>query len=239
MPKNTLIVAHRGISSLYPENTLIAFRKAMELGADFIELDIQASRDGELVVIHDSMLDRTTEGKGNVCQYSLKEIKKYSAGKWFSPSFEKEKVPTLQEVFELTKKQIKLRIEIKQPGIEKKLLDLIQRYEMTDQVVCGSFFFESITQIRRLNPFIPVTFIASFLEREYIKELLAKNINMIDMIFCNLTPDLLKDCHSYGFAIDVWTVNEEKELQKALNMGIAAITTNYPQRLKKLLEGQE
>ena len=235
--KSTLIVAHRGLSSLYPENTLIAFEKAMELGIDFIELDVHATSDGELVVIHDDTLDRTTNGKGEISHLTLSEIKKYSAGKWFSPSFRKEKVLTLKEVFELTKGKVKLWIEIKKLGIEKKLVDLIQRHDMIDNVICGSFFLENVAKIKKLNPSIPAVFITSFLELKQIKNLLIKNINMIDIEFCNLTPDILKNCHGYGFAVGVWTVDKEKELRKALRMGVAAITTNYPQILKKLVEG--
>ena len=138
--KSTLIIAHRGLSSLYPENTLVAFRKAIELGVDFIELDVRLSCDGELIVIHDDTFNRTTDGDGKVCELTLSEIKKYSAGKWFSTSFKKERVPTLKEVFELIKKRTKLLIEIKQPGIEKKLVNLIQQYDMTDNVICGSFY---------------------------------------------------------------------------------------------------
>ena len=100
--KSTLIVAHRGLSSLYPENTLIAFDKAAKLGVDFIELDVQSTSDGEIVVFHDYTLDRTTEGSGKVSQHTLNQIKGYSAGKWFSPAFKKEKVPTLKETFKLS-----------------------------------------------------------------------------------------------------------------------------------------
>ena len=233
--KSTLIVAHRGLSSLYPENTLISFKEAVRLGVDMIELDVHQTKDKKLVVIHDDILDRTTEGHGRVCELTLSEIKKYSAGKWFSTSFKKERVPTLKEVFELIKKRTKLLIEIKQPGIEKKLVNLIQQYDMTDNVICGSFYLKSVAKVKKLNPSIPVAFITGSLKVEQIKDLLIRNINMIDIEFHNLTLDLLRKCHSYGFVVNAWNIDEEKDMKKFLEIGVDAICTNYPQRLKMLM----
>ncbi len=159
--KSTLIVAHRGLSSLYPENTLISFKKAVELGVDMIELDVHCTKDRELVVIHDSSINRTTDGKGKVNQLTLRELRKYSAGRWFSEEFEEERIPTLQEVFELVDKKTKLQIEIKQPGIEKSLIDLVEEYEILNNVLCGSFNLKSIIEVRKLNPLIPTLFITS------------------------------------------------------------------------------
>ena len=236
--KNTLIVAHRGISSLYPENTLIAFKEAMKLGVDMIELDVHQTRDGKLVVIHDDSLDRTTNGKGKVNQITLKEIKKHSAGKWFSKKFEKEKIPLLGEVFEMVKnKKIKLLIEIKQVGVEKSLLNLIKRYKIFDNVICGSFYLESIVRIRKLSPAIPTAFITDSLNLERMKKtLLREGINIVAINFSNLSSSLLKSYHASGFVVDAWTIDDRGDMKKNLDMGLEMITTNYPQRLKKLLK---
>jgi len=235
--KSTLIVAHRGLSSLYPENTLISFKKAVELGVDMIELDVHWTKDRELVVIHDSSINRTTDGKGKVNQLTLKELREYSAGRWFSEEFEEEKIPTLQEVFELVDKKTKLQIEIKQPGIEKSLIDLIEEHKILNNVLCGSFNLKSIIEVRKLNPLIPTLFITSSFDLEKMKKvLLTEGINMVAIDFNGLSLSLLRACHSYGFVVDAWTVNEEKKMKEFLEMGVDLITTNYAQRLKKLLE---
>ena len=235
--KSTLIVAHRGISSLYPENTLISFQKAVELGVDMIELDIHRTKDGELVVIHDDSINRTTDGKGKVNRLTLEELKAYSAGRCFSKEFEGERIPTLQEVFELVDKRTKLQIEIKQPGIEKSLIDLVEKYEMLSNVICGSFYPESIIEVRKLNPSIPTLFITGSFDLDKMKKILStEGINMVAIGFKHLSLSLLKACHSYGFVIDAWTVNEEKDMREFIEMGMDIITTNYPQRLKKILE---
>ncbi|RKY76892.1 glycerophosphodiester phosphodiesterase [candidate division KSB1 bacterium] len=236
--KSTLIVAHRGMSSLYPENTLVSFKKALELGVDMIELDVHRTKDKELVVIHDNSVDRTTNGKGKVDQLTLQELKKYSAGSWFSQQFEEERIPTLGEVFELVNKKTKLQIEIKQSGIEDVLVNFVEKYDMVNNVVCSSFNLRSIIKVRKLNPLIPTLFIArSFNLNKMKKVLLTEGINMVAIEFRHLSLSLLKACHSCGFVVDAWTIDEERDMVKFLEMGVGLITTNYPQRLKKILGG--
>ncbi len=236
MINSEVIIAHRGFSSLYPENTLISFRKALDTGVDFIELDIRLSSDNEIIVIHDETIDRTTDGKGRVDQLTLDQIRKYSAGKWFSESFSKEKVPTLIEVFELIGKKTKLMIEIKQPGIEDRLINLIECYDMTGNIICISYFLESVAEIKRLNPSIPIGIIKNCFDPGMLKDYLRANINMILTDYYQLIPNLLKICYINGLTLDVGTLNKEEDLKKALDMKLPIITTDYPQLLKKILE---
>ena len=128
------IVAHRGASAYAPENTLAAFRKAIELGADVLELDVHQSIDNQLVVIHDGTVDRTTSGKGTVKDCTVAALKQLDAGSWFSPQFSGERIPTLEEVFGSTPDSINLLIELKAgsdeyPGIEGRLVDMIHRWK--------------------------------------------------------------------------------------------------------------
>ncbi len=235
--KSILITAHRGLSSLYPENTLISFKEAAKLGVDLIELDVRQTKDRKLVIIHDDSIDRTTEGKGKVCQLTLKEIKRYSAGRWFSKKFKEERIPTLSEAFEVIEKRAKILIEIKEPGIEEGLINLIKRYPIANNAICGSFYLESIIRIRKLQPSIPTAFITNSLNLERMKKpLLREGINIVAIDFNHLSLPLLKNCHSYGFVVNAWTINEEKDMKKFLKMGIDIITSNYPQRLKRLLK---
>lgn len=229
-------IAHRGLSSLYPENTLIAFSNALEVGVDFIELDIRLSQDKEIVVIHDETIERTTDGNGRVDKLTFKQIRKHSAGRWFSESFADERVPSLIEVIELVDKKAGLMIEIKEPGLERRLMDLVERHSLTGNIICISYFLESVAEIRRLNPYTPVGIIKDCVDPILFKDYLKANINMISTDFFQWTPDLLKVCYKSGFTVGVGTVNEKEDLMKALEMRLPIITTDYPQRLKELLE---
>lgn len=123
-----MVIAHRGFSGQAPENTLASFQKAVELGSDMIELDVRFSKDGQVVVIHDDTIDRTTNGRGKVADYTLKELKQFDAGSWFAPQFSGERIPTLKEVLELVKGKVLVNIEIKDesPG-QYKITDLAER----------------------------------------------------------------------------------------------------------------
>lgn len=232
--KDVLIIAHRGVSSLYPENTLLSFVKAQELGVDMIETDVHQTKDKELVVIHDRSLTRTTDGKGEIDRLSLKEVRSYSAGKWFSKKFESEKVPTLREVFATVGKKTRLRLEIKQAGIEKNLLSVIEQHNLINHVVCSSFNLETLAKIKKMKPLIPVAFICSNFNPTLIGELLRKNINMLDIEYSTLSLPLVKFCHSYGFVVTAWTIDRAREAKTIAGMGVEAICTNFPQLLKTL-----
>ena len=142
-----LVVAHRGFSGAAPENTLAAFRKAIEAGSDMIELDIQLSKDGKIVVIHDETLERTTDGQGRVADRTFPEIRKLDAGSWFGSQFSGEKIPTLQEVLELAKGKVLVNIEIKNPAhgqypiteLADQGLEAVKKAGMLNRVIFSSF----------------------------------------------------------------------------------------------------
>ncbi|MEE8523355.1 MAG: glycerophosphodiester phosphodiesterase family protein, partial [Thermoanaerobaculia bacterium] len=141
------VIAHRGFSGVAPENTLVAIRKAIDVGADMAEIDVLLSRDRHVVVIHDDTLDRTTDGKGPVEDLSLEELRRLDAGSWFSAEFAGERMPTLAEVLDLVRGRILLNVEIKseavtreiEGGIVDRVLRLIAEREMGDQVILSSF----------------------------------------------------------------------------------------------------
>ena len=162
-----LVIAHRGFSSQAPENTLVAFRKAVELGCDMIELDIQFSKDKEVVVIHDDTLERTTNGKERLIDFTLADIKKLDAGSWVGPQFSGEKVPTLKEVLQQSKGKIPVNIEIKHPKdgqynieeLAEKAVKEVKDAGMLSQVNFFSFNPYSLQKVRRIEPKAWVTFI--------------------------------------------------------------------------------
>ncbi len=237
----SLNIAHRGASSLAPENTMTAFRKAAELGADGLELDVQFSKDGKLVVIHDELLNRTTNGKGLVKDYTLAELKELDAGSWFSPEFANETIPTLEEV--LAEFQgMHINIEIKSgvilyPGIEKAVLDLVSKYKLEDKILISSFNHYSLVECKKINPEVPIgiLYMAGLYEPwDYAKKLGCYSIHPL---FYGVQPEIIKGCKENGLAIYTWTVDNPKHMAALNEGGVEAIITNRPQDLKEILTG--
>ena len=238
---HSLNIAHRGASSLAPENTMTAFRKAAALGVDGLELDVHFSKDGKLVVIHDELLNRTTNGKGLVKDHTLAELKELDAGSWFSPEFAKEPIPTLEEV--LTEFQgMHINIEIKSgvilyPGIEKAVLDLVSKYKMEEKILLSSFNHYSLIECKNINPEVPtgILYMAGLYEPwNYAKKLGCYSIHPF---FYGVQPEIIKGCKENGLAIYAWPVDEPKYMAALNKGGVEAIITNRPQDLKELLTG--
>jgi len=230
--KNTIVVAHRGLSCLYPENTLISFRKAMEIGVDIIELDVRETKDGKIVVIHDEKVDRTTNGTGYVEELRLDMIRKLDAGEW-KGAFKDVKVPTLEETLEILDKKTKLLIEIKQADV-KKIIDIVRKKSVEEKVIIGSFHLKYLIETRKLFPSLPTAFITSKIP-DNIYKLLRWGIQMINIEYHTLTDEIFKTFTEKGFVVNAWTVDRRKDMEKLISVGIPLITTNYPDILKKVI----
>ncbi|MEW6233187.1 MAG: glycerophosphodiester phosphodiesterase family protein [Chloroflexota bacterium] len=246
-----LIVAHRGGAALAPENTLAAFENALRIGVDMVELDVHLSLDGAVVVMHDSDLSRTTDGKGRVGELPLDELLRLNAAATFrGPSFGSQAVPTLADVLRLVKDKAGAQIEIKTvdgkryPGIEEKVLAKVAEYGMTDNVVIISFDFETIKTARALNPRVATGALAS---REYfLRRPLERPEKIMEDIF-SLKADyfmpqysyasdaLVQAAHKTGIKVGVWTVNDETAMAKMRDLGVDAITSDRPDLLKEVL----
>jgi glycerophosphoryl diester phosphodiesterase len=238
---DTLNIAHRGANSLAPENTLAAFRKAVELGSDGFELDVQFSRDGKLVVIHDEKVDRTTNGKGLVKDLTLAELKDLDAGSWFGPEFGKEKIPTLDEVLgEFQGVDLHINIEIKSgivlyPGIEKAVVTRVKDSKREESVLISSFNHYSLVACRQLNPEIRIgiLYMAGLYEPwNYAKSL---GCYAIHPLFYGIQPEIIMGCKKAGLAIYAWTVNDPLYMAALAQGGVDAIITDRPQDLKIVL----
>lgn len=238
----TLTIAHRGASSLAPENTLAAFRKSLELGSDGFELDVQFSKDGKLVVIHDEKVDRTTNGKGLVKDFTLAELKELNAGSWFGPEFAGEKIPALDEVLgEFQGSDIQINIEIKSgiilyPGIEKAVVSQVRERKRENSVIISSFNHYSLVACRQLNPEIPVGIL--YMAGLYEPWNYARNLGCysIHPLFYGLHPEIIRGCQENGLAIYAWTVNEPFYMSALARGGVNAIITDRPQDLINLLQ---
>lgn len=240
------IIGHRGAPVKAPENTMASFKTALEMGVDGIETDVQMTLDGHLVLCHDELLNRTTNGSGLIKDHTLAQLKELSAGVWFGESFKYEKIPTLDELLDLlADKNVFINIEIKSgvvlyPNIEKKVIDMIHDYRMEDRVILSSFNHYSLLECKKIDKSIKtgMLYMAGFVEPwEYAKKIGA---DALHPLFYNIRPELMEGIKKSGLSVNPFTVNGEREMRYMISMGVDGIITDYPDRLlmiKKELEG--
>ncbi len=250
-----LVVAHRGGSGLWPENTLLAFRESAALGADALEMDVHSTRDDVLVALHDDSVDRTTNGEGAIRHLTLAEAQALDAGyQWTADDGasypyrgEGAQVPTLEEVFQALPEQ-RLNIEIKQrdPPITEPLCRLIREHDMENWVLIASFDPGTMTDFRNECPGVATSATASEI-RSFLTmyTVLLGNLyrgvaeafevppRLRDMAI--VTPDFVERSHNHNIRVLVWTVNEEDEMKRFLDLGVDGILTDYPDRLMSLV----
>lgn len=231
-----LIIAHRGASGCAPENTMAAFEEALKMGAEGIELDVHMTKDGEVVVIHDHTIDRTSDGKGMVGGFSLEEIRGFDFGAWFDPKFEGARIPTLGEVFELLRDwDGLLNIEIKSgpifyPGIEEKLVHMVRDYDFPGRIIFSSFNHYSLRDIKVMDPNMEIglLYMAGLVEPwKYAKDLGAEALHPL---YYNVIPELVAGCKENGVKLNPFTIDDEKEIEMIMRAGVDGIITNYPDR---------
>jgi glycerophosphoryl diester phosphodiesterase len=240
----TYIFAHRGSSKDCPENTMAAFKKAYQDGADGIELDVQLSKDGIPVIIHDEKLDRTTNKKGNVFSYTYNELTKADAGSWFSKTFAGEPVPSLQELLEwIAPLPMLLNIELKNniieyDGLEEKVLQLLRRYGMEERTVISSFNHYSLVKIRKMNSYIetaPLYSSGIFEPWEYVKAVCSQSAHPH---YKSLHPYIMEGFKQNNIPVRPYTVNSPKWMSYFFEWGTQAIITDYPIQAKEVYSGK-
>lgn len=236
------VIAHRGASGIAPENTIIAFKKAIEMGSDAIETDVQMTKDGHLVLIHDEKLERTTNGTGWVKDYTLSELQSLDAGRWFSRSFAGEPIPTVDELLDLIyNTKLWVNIEIKMgfvlyPGIEEKLVEKVREYQLQDRVIISSFNHYSIDLIKKIDPNMETAVLYSeglYEPWNYAERLGARFLHPSKGV---LSREIVMGAHSKGIKVHPYTINDEKGMLKYIKMGVDGIITNFPDKLISILE---
>lgn len=240
------IFAHRGYSGKYPENTMIAFKKALECGVDGIELDVQLTKDGEVVIIHDETIDRTTTGKGFVVDYTYEELEKFDASfKFKDLGFNK--IPTLREYFQLVKDyDIVTNVELKTGineylGIEEKVWELIKEYNLEEKVIISSFNHFSVMRMKKIAPQLKYGFLSEDWIIDAGKYTHSHGVQCYHPRFNNLVPNVIKELKKYNLEINTWTVNLEEDMRYLYSNNIDVIITNYPelaQEIKKEYQGE-
>ncbi len=239
-----LNLAHRGARMQAPENTLPAFRLAAELGADGIELDVQLSKDGALVIMHDFNVDKTTNGHGPVASMTLTELKALDAGSHFSAEFAGTPIPTLQEVFSALGPVLLINVELKSMvlkdnGLEAEVIRVIEDFGLQDRVLLSSFNPFSLMRAYRINPKIKRGLLWATDLPFYLRWLWFKSLTHRDMFHPQwdaTTPQMVQKEHALGHLVNVWTCNEPEGMRKMLALGVDAIMTDYPDRLRQVLD---
>jgi glycerophosphoryl diester phosphodiesterase len=241
-----MVIAHRGFSGAAPENTLAAFRKAVEVGSDMVELDVQLSKDGKVVVIHDETLERTTTGQGKVADHTWEELKTYDAGSWFGSQFSSEKIPTLREVLDLAKGRVLVNIEIKHPNhgrygiteLADRALKETQEAGMISEVIFSSFNPEALEWINQKEPRVWVAVLYHQPWKALSDVTGGKAYPVLNLLKSHLTPGKIRTIHEQGMKINVYTVNSEEEMDQWVWWKADGIITNHPDRLIQSLENK-
>ncbi|HSE88086.1 MAG TPA: glycerophosphodiester phosphodiesterase family protein [Candidatus Binatia bacterium] len=229
-------VAHRGASGNFPENTRLAFEKAIEAGADMIEMDCQLTRDGHIVVFHDERLKRTTGVSGNVRSKSLEQLKQLDVGQWKKKSFRGERVLTLEEVLAIIVGKVDLCLDIKQfsgsqPGIEIKLLFTLSHYDYLDQTIFSSFNYQCLDRVREFAPEARIGVIyANGVKEDPFFAAERLGASSIHVQREAATRSLLDKAWDAGLDVHVWTVNNVQDMEKFAALGVQGIVSDYPEK---------
>lgn len=231
----TKIIAHRGFSSIAPENTLVAFQKAIECNADYFELDVHKTKNDSIVVIHNSSVDKTSSNnkKGEIANLNYSELSSVKVGysEKFGNKYENEKIPTLREALQLAKGKIKVCIEIKVYGVEKKILEIVNDMGMQEDVIIFSFYYPILAKIRQLNNSIPTLLLVNKADKLTIDYAKVIKLNAIGVGYeTTITKDYLNFAHKNGIEVWKWTVNEEDEMQQLINLGLNGLITDFPDK---------
>lgn len=241
MKKETIVVAHRGASGYAPENTLSAMKKAIDMNAEFSELDVQETKDGKIILLHDNTLERTGKKNLNIWEVNYDELKNIEVGEWYAEEFKGEPIPTLEEVIELVRGKMKLNIELKTNKHEKMLaeraLQVVIDNNFLDQVVFTSFKFDEVRKIREINKEAKVGYIFSKMPKDI--DVFAEDVDILSVKKKLVDEEFMSKAKAAGKEVAVWTVNEPEEMKKLIALGVDAIITNYPDVLRKVLDGKE
>ena len=239
--QSVLNIAHRGASEYAPENTFAAFDKALDMGINHVELDVHFSSDGHIVVIHDDLLDRTTDGSGPVADLTLSELRELDAGSWFGAEYTGEKIRSLAELFERYKGRLHFHIEIKAraEGLASRVADLIRAYELTEEVTITSFWRPWLDEVREYAPELPTGWLVPLGPTEWddsiIEQAAALGFNQVCPRANITTPELVRTLHERGFTVRCHGVYSEDLMRHAVDCGADGMTINFPDKLTDYL----
>lgn len=231
-------VAHRGATGYAPENTIAAFDLAVDMKADYIEIDVQRSKDGKLVLIHDTTVDRTTDGTGKVGDLTFEQLRSLDAGSWKGEQFVGELIPTFEEILDRYHGKIGILIELKAPelypGIEEQVAEVLKERNLdkpqNEKIIIQSFNFESVKRVDQLLPQVPVGVLTSNRADTTFEALqeFSTYADWFNPSYGIVTEELVNQVHSQGMQIGSWTVRSQEAADFLLEMGVDAIISDYP-----------
>ena len=215
-----LRIGHRGARAYEPENTIRSFKKAIEIGVDAVELDVRKTKDGQLIVIHDPDMNRTTNGKGLVSELTLKEIKAFSTEKG-------EKIPTLKETLDFLDKKVKILIELKEAGVEEEVLALVRENGLQKSVIITSFLENALQKVRELDKDIATGLIYAK-HKNPLKAALELKAQYLVAFYRFTHAASVQKAHENGLKVIVWTVNTPEEVAAYVQKGVDGIASDKP-----------
>jgi len=232
----TLNFAHRGARTVAPENTLAAFRLAADQGADGVELDVQLSADGQIVVIHNDTVDATTDGTGPVAQMPLAALRELDAGSYFSPEFAGERIPTLDEVFEEFGHRLLLNVELKALSVTGNsarrlaaaVVDAIRRHGLASRVLLSSFNPLALRAVKRIDRSLPVGYLYA---PDLRHEARHPHHSMVDAPY-------MQWARRRAYRVNVWTVNDVEDIRRMRDLGVDMIISDRPDLVQDVLQGE-
>lgn len=253
--KDIVNVSHRGASGYAPEHTLTSYQMGDKMHGDYIEVDLQMTKDGKLIAMHDETLDRTTDGTGLVKDHTLEQIKQLDAGSWFNekypqyanPEYAGLKVPTLEEVFQKFGKNANYYIETKSPevypGMEKELLRLVNEYNINkNSLLVQSFSPLSLKTMNELDPSVKLVQLLSYKTNAVITDAEIAAIKQYAMgvgpNYTYLNQDYVQKVVGSGLEIHPYTVNDKETMKKLIDWGVTGMFTNFPDRLHEVMKGK-
>lgn len=236
--RDCLVIAHRGASSYAPENTLAAFDLALDMGARHLELDVQMSSDGHLVVIHDDWVNRTSNGLGRVSKHTLAELQALDAGAWFDQRFAGERIPTLEAVLQRYRDRAHLHVEIKgkTDGLSERTADMIRTLNWTQNVTITSFQKDKLESVLAHAPELPAGWLLRQIDDAVIDEAKRLGIAQLCPKADTVTPELVARLRNAGFNVRAWGVSNEALMQRMVAAGVDGMTVNFPDKLIACLQ---
>lgn len=230
--------AHRGASEYAPENTMSAFDMALQLGANGIELDLQMTKDGKIVIFHDNEINKKSNQKGKINNYTYQELLNFDFGIWFNSKYKGERIVLFEDFAKkFLPKKLTFAIELKEEGIEKEVFDIIKKYAIHDNIYITSFNYKALENMRKIDSNIKLSWlIEEKINKNNIDKLLKINGTQICPKADNVTKDDIKLANKSGIKVRLWGVLNEKTMESVYNLNIDGMTVNFPDKLKHLME---
>ena len=235
---NFVNYAHRGASSYAPENTMSSFKKAFQLGSNGIELDLQKTKDGKLVIFHDKEIDKKSNGTGKISDYTYNELLELDFGSWFGKEFKNEKIVLFEDFMKsVSDKNLILAIELKEEGIEKDTLEIINKYYNKDNIFITSFLYNALSNIRKFDNNIKIGWlIGEDINKKNVSELIKISGNQICPPANLVSIEGIKLARENGLSVRLWGVSNEEIMERVYKFDIDGMTVNFPDKLKRLME---